>query len=304
MITPLLALALSAPSSLSETLPFAWERASRVTVTIAETPNLVPFEYSVGIKLYLNEKGGGVSLQRAEFQPKTVAGHTISDDERSLLYREWLVRMEHLPNMRIDPAGQLEHFSNVEQAEDAFFAKMTEGLTSDQRAAARFQYGPGIDRELWMEPMRLEWQRWSAKWNGLPLAAGVYSVDRKLYLGMPRKEWLDVQAHVTVSEPFEEDGRERIRIESVVRLNDELMGTESVRYLHFIGAKPSVLGNLQSFETFYRDTAVFDVETWLPVAVHSRRETRMGMETTRAAWVEEARTEHRYSFEWQLREEG
>ena len=304
MITPLLALALSAQSSLPETLPFTWERASRVNVTIAEKPRLVPFEYSLGLKLYLNTPGGGVSLRRLEFHPTSVAGHAIADDERPSPYREWLVRMEHLPNMRIDSTGNFEHFSNVERSEDAYFAEMTKGLSGAQRAASKVQFGPGIDRELWMEPMRLEWQHWSTKWTGIPLAPGVHSVDRKLYLGMPRKEWLDVQAHVTVGEPFEEDGHERVRIESVVRLNDELMGIESVRFLHFIGARPSVLQNLQSFETFYRDAAVFDAETWLPVEVYSRRETRMGMETTRAAWVEEAKAEHRYGFDWELREEG
>jgi len=304
MITILSALLVTAQSSIPETLPFTWDRAKRVRVDVQETVLKAPLEYALELKVYGGGETDGIALERVEFEPISVAGEVVEGGERPKLYNEWFVRMEHLPNLRIDGEGAFKYFADIEGAEEEFFAAMTEGLGKREQQSARLRYGPGVDRELWQEPLREEWQNWSEKWSGLPLSPGSHSVKRRLYIGMPTREWLDVQALVTVSEPFEDQGRQCVRIESVVRLNEEFMGIDSIRYLRFISADPSVLANLMEFETFYRDTAVFDVETWLPVKIDASRKTRLGMETSRAVWVEESLAEHHYGFEWQLSDEG
>ncbi len=301
MITILATALLLQQSSTPEVLPFAWERAKRVRIQVIENELKVPFAYEVGLKVFVGEEGKGVTLHRDKFEASSVAGHEVEDGGLPGQFREWAVRMKHVPNLCIDEAGKLKFLTQIKRSEDEYFAEMTEGLEGSELTAARIEFKPGEDRDYWLEPRRLEWQRLSEWWTGLPLAAGSSSVDRKLYLGMPRLEWLDVQVHLEVSERFEEDGRQLVRLETILRLNREVLGKNSLRYLRFIRANPSETSDLQDFETFYRSNATFDVETWLPTKVHTSRKTRLGMATTRSAWVEEVLEEHHYELDWDLR---
>ena len=302
MITLLVTALFTQQSSTLEVLPFRWERAQRVSIEVVETENKIDFEYGVELKIFKNAKDGGITIHRDSFEATSIAGRVVEKDKYPLQMREWGARMRHVPNLCIDGAGKLKYLTRIERSEEAFLKEMTEDREGDEVELTPFQYKPGEDREEWSELRREYWQRLSEWWTGLPVTPGTHSVDRKLYLGMPRLKWLDVQVLVEVGESFEEHGRQLVRIDTVLRLNEDVLGAESLRYLRFIGANPSELGPLQDFETFYRDNATFDRETWLPTEVHTSRKTRLGMATTRAAWVEIVLDKHHYELDWDLRE--
>jgi hypothetical protein len=168
--------------------------------------------------------------------------------------------------------------------------------------AARLSYRTPAYRAAWFAPLRADWYRWSELWTGLPLESGTHTLEARVHLGLPRLEGLDVTAELEVGTPYEEEGRTLVRLERKARVGDQDLGRLTAEFLTGLGASPSNVKNMLGFETVFRDTAVFDTATWLPVEVKSITKTFMRMETSRGKWREEEQEEHRYRFEWRLRD--
>jgi hypothetical protein len=254
-------------------------------VEVSEVLRGVPLEYGFTLAVHRDGDGEGVVLRRTDFVPTAAAGVDLGDEEARRPFREWLVQMRRLPGLRASGSGAFEELTGTQRAEDELFADLTEGAKPADIVAARLSYRTPAYRAAWFAPLRADWYRWSELWTGLP-----------------RLEGLDVTAELEVGTPYEEEGRTLVRLERKARVGDQDLGRLTAEFLTGLGASPSNVKNMLGFETVFRDTAVFDTATWLPVEVKSITKTFMRMETSRGKWREEEQEEHRYRFEWRLRD--
>jgi hypothetical protein len=233
---------------------------------------------------------------------KAVANLDLTKAAAQESMREWIVQKNHIPTIRASEVGAFEEFTDSKKVEAAFFKEITAGYNPMELKAAQLNLQNPVYNRSWFSPLRMNWYRWSELWTGLSSKPGVRSSKRRAFLNLDWVGWMDVVSEVEVSERFMQDGREVIRVQSQFAIDDQAMGQHWLTFMRSLRFAPTDIFNLQSYEVVYRDTAIFDTETWLPLEIVCKVDSTMAMKTSRAEWEENAAEEFNYRFDWKLRE--
>ena len=278
-------------SPVADTIPFALGRAGEVRVRVTRDAH----EYVETITA-VPADGDGFVVRRTQFEPILVFGVDPAQENMLPAQLEWLALTGTSPAMRVDESGSFVRFEGV----DAAWKELRRGLAQASSTPSAMTGAPlsPMVRRLWLPSTLSAWGTWAEGWAGVPVEPGTFEREGRWFAGTRAEEPLAVTFHFEVREPILLDGRRAVRVIRIARVRSEQLAVGVIDFLTSIGSAPSDSRYAKSCRTAFETRAVFDAETWLPIAVDTVTRTTIRMQSPRSNWRETVEHQASYSLEW------